>query len=113
MMGHKMHFYGKIWLIIPKLSLLPRLIWSTDTAFGYHEYADSSGQSVFIYRLLSAGTSTGYIQRNSSAIFTFASLHKVGLFLKKIASPFSFISRFHLEEPAIQEGKEESTGSVF
>ena len=30
MMGHKIWFYGEIWLIIPKLSLLPLLIWSTD-----------------------------------------------------------------------------------
>ena len=28
MMGQNM-FYGEIWLIIPKLSLLPLLIWST------------------------------------------------------------------------------------
>ena len=29
MMGHKICFYGEIWRIIPKLSLLPLLIWST------------------------------------------------------------------------------------
>ena len=29
MMGHKIGFYGEMWLIIPKLSLLPSL-WSTD-----------------------------------------------------------------------------------
>ena len=29
MMGHKMCFYGEIRLIIPKLSLLSLLIWST------------------------------------------------------------------------------------
>ena len=28
-MGHKICFNGEIWLIIPKLSLLPLLIWST------------------------------------------------------------------------------------
>ena len=27
MMGHKICLYGEIWLIIPKLSLLPFLIW--------------------------------------------------------------------------------------
>ena len=32
MQGHKICFYGEIWLIIPKLSLLPLLIWSTVTA---------------------------------------------------------------------------------
>ena len=31
MMGHKIWFFGETWLIIPKLSLLPLLIWSTDT----------------------------------------------------------------------------------
>ena len=30
MMGHKICFHEEIWLIIPKLSLLPLLIWSTD-----------------------------------------------------------------------------------
>ena len=29
MMGHKICFYGEIWLIIPKLSLLPLLVWSS------------------------------------------------------------------------------------
>ena len=32
--GHKIFFYGKIWIIIPKLSLLPLLIWSTDPSKG-------------------------------------------------------------------------------
>ena len=30
MMGHKICFYGEIWPIILKLSMLPLLIWSTD-----------------------------------------------------------------------------------
>ena len=30
MIGHKICFYGEMWLIIPKLSLLPLLIWSTE-----------------------------------------------------------------------------------
>ena len=29
MMGHKICFYGEIWLIIPKLSLLPLLMGNT------------------------------------------------------------------------------------
>ena len=29
MMGHKICFYGEMWLIAPKFSLLPLLIWST------------------------------------------------------------------------------------
>ena len=32
MMGHKICIYGEIWLITPKLSLLPLLIWSTENA---------------------------------------------------------------------------------
>ena len=31
MVGHIISFYGEIWLIIPKISLLPLLIWSTET----------------------------------------------------------------------------------
>ena len=30
MMGHKTCFYEEIWVIIPKLSLLPLLIWSAE-----------------------------------------------------------------------------------
>ena len=30
MMGHNIHFKGVIWKIIPKLSLLPHLIWTND-----------------------------------------------------------------------------------
>ena len=33
MMGHMICFYGEIWLIIPKLSLLPLLIWCTARPF--------------------------------------------------------------------------------
>ena len=33
MMGHKICFYGEMWLIIPKLSLMPLLIWSTGPPF--------------------------------------------------------------------------------
>ena len=29
MMGHKIYFYGEKWIIIPKLSLLPLLNWTT------------------------------------------------------------------------------------
>ena len=35
MMGHKICFYGEIWLIIPKLSLLPLLICSTELNIVY------------------------------------------------------------------------------
>ena len=30
MMGHKICFYEEIWIIIPELSLITLLIWSTD-----------------------------------------------------------------------------------
>ena len=32
MMGHNMHFKGEIFKIIPKLSLLPLLIWGIKTS---------------------------------------------------------------------------------
>ena len=35
MMGHKMCFYGEIWIIISKLILLPLLIWITGIVKGY------------------------------------------------------------------------------
>ena len=30
MRGHNLRFYGEIWKIIPKISLLPLLIWSSE-----------------------------------------------------------------------------------
>ena len=33
MMGHKTCFYGEIWSVTPKLSLLLLLIWSTEDIF--------------------------------------------------------------------------------
>ena len=38
MMGHKICFDGELWIIIPKLSLLLLLIWSTDS---YNTNADA------------------------------------------------------------------------
>ena len=35
MIGHKISFYGKLGIIIPKLSLLPILIWSTGWMDGW------------------------------------------------------------------------------
>ena len=34
MMGHKIRFYGYIWIIVLKLSQLPLLIWSTANTYG-------------------------------------------------------------------------------
>ena len=36
MMGHNILLNGEIQLIIPKLSLLPLLIWSTGTIYEYY-----------------------------------------------------------------------------
>ena len=38
MMGHKICFYGEILLIIPKLSLLPLLMWSTAWCIVNHSW---------------------------------------------------------------------------
>ena len=54
MMGHKICFYGEIWIIIPKLSLLPLLIWSTGKSSlpgNYHlekAYRLSSTNCIFL-----------------------------------------------------------------
>ena len=37
MRGHKICFHGEIWIIIPKLSLLPLPIWSTDWIVHFQE----------------------------------------------------------------------------
>ena len=42
MMGHKIRFYVEMWIIIPKLSLLPLLISSTESGF-IVLYTDSLG----------------------------------------------------------------------
>ena len=38
MMGCNIYFIGEIWKIIPKLSLLPLLIWSSDSYADLHDY---------------------------------------------------------------------------
>ena len=39
MRGHKICFYGEIWLIIPELSLLPLLNWSIDMSVDFWMYS--------------------------------------------------------------------------
>ena len=43
MMGHKICFNEEIWIVIPKLSLLLLLIWST--AYNYLKYSCSASAS--------------------------------------------------------------------
>ena len=38
MMDHNIRFKGALWEIIPKLSLLPLLIWSSDCLYYYYYY---------------------------------------------------------------------------
>ena len=42
MMVNKVYFYAEKWLIIPKLSLLPHLIWSTETVM----YVNKASQAI-------------------------------------------------------------------
>ena len=55
MMGHKIRFYGEIWILTTKLCLLPILIWSTEpivcTKYKYlkvNEYTFRSNCVIFI-----------------------------------------------------------------
>ena len=52
MMGHKICFYGEMWLIIPELSLLLPLIWSSVGPF-HMLSCHNIGQLFTIRRLLS------------------------------------------------------------
>ena len=47
MMGHNISFYEKIWKIIPKLSLLPRLIWITGIFVRGDRVTERMGQILF------------------------------------------------------------------
>ena len=47
MMGHNISFYGKIWKIIPKLSLFPRLIWITGIFVRGDRETERMGQILF------------------------------------------------------------------
>ena len=49
MIGHRMSFYGNIHMIIPKLSLLPLLIWSTADELGHLDLLFSNS-IIFIFR---------------------------------------------------------------
>ena len=44
MRGHKICFNGEMWIIIPKLSMLPLLIWSTGNL---HFIEDQSDHNLF------------------------------------------------------------------
>ena len=48
-MGHKIYFYGKILIIIPKVSLLPLLIWSTGGTIWAHLFKTND---VICYRFI-------------------------------------------------------------
>ena len=62
MMGHKICYYGEIWIIIPKLSSLPLHIWTTGLIFnlvnfitlgGCWSTTDDFTTSVFSFIILS------------------------------------------------------------
>ena len=44
MMGHKICLYQEKWLIIPKLSLLPLLIWSTESTFSFGSHLGDNSE---------------------------------------------------------------------
>ena len=47
-MGHKICFYGIIWIIISKLSLLPLLIWSTEMLMKWKTKDYQTASAVYI-----------------------------------------------------------------
>ena len=49
MMDHKICFDEKFWLTIPKLSLLPLLIWSTDNALNLEEVERAFGSELSVH----------------------------------------------------------------
>ena len=58
MMGHKICLNGKIWKIIPKLSLLPLLIWSTDLCFCKTQY----GTPTYFFAVGLQSISEGFVK---------------------------------------------------
>ena len=58
MVSHKIYFYGEILIIIPKLSLLPLLIWSTESGEN-----GCQKQATHCYILLLAGTGFSSLSR--------------------------------------------------
>ena len=50
-MGPKIRFYGELCLIIPKLSLLPLFIWSTDVCLNLPELDSNTGSNQIIKNL--------------------------------------------------------------
>ena len=50
MRGHNVCFYAKIWKIIPKLSLLPLLIWSTEVGIVKGTFCDKDQLSQHLCR---------------------------------------------------------------
>ena len=59
MMGHNICFKGVIWKIIPKLSHLPLLIWSTDEIKGAKERLLNTSHGIYVYILAHLNKYTG------------------------------------------------------
>ena len=57
MMGHKICFSGEMWLIIPKLSLLPLLIWSTEIIQGqrYITFKRANSECLIMEKAVNSG----------------------------------------------------------
>ena len=69
MTGHKICFYGEIWLIIPKFSLLPLLIWSTVNSYFFKGI--SSASSIYVSHLYGGQ----YVIERIAAIVDLTLLH--------------------------------------
>ena len=71
MMGHNICFCRELWLIIPKLSLLPFLIWSTEGSVLHISPCCLSTVSVIPGVLVSSG-----LAREELTAFVFQNLKK-------------------------------------
>ena len=55
MVGHKICFYGEIWLIIPKLFVVYLLIWSTVIGNTKTSHSTSTGFNISIMMKINTG----------------------------------------------------------
>ena len=66
MVGHNLCFYVKLWKIIPKLSLLPLLIWSTGSS---DELFSMPDQNQTAQKILMLATSYVLMEESNNELY--------------------------------------------
>ena len=76
MMGHKICFYEEIWIIIPKLSHLPLLIWSSDLVVLHYFYKQGCNKVICFLACLYVSTESYCCRFDGGVSMSIFVMHK-------------------------------------